>query len=166
MWKVLAILVVLRGVAHADDPLPSDGRVLGEAAVGALGTIGGGLAGLLVGSAVAPQWDDGRDRDEAIVISTMTVGAVFGATGGVFLVGHTDKQTASFGGTLGGAAVGTAVGFGGAYLISRDGNYHGAAGLVVIACPAIGATVGFALTRKSRIAPVVTPQSVGVAGTF
>ncbi len=162
MWKVLAVLVLLGGVAHAD----GEGRVVGEVAVGGLGTVGGGLAGLLVGAAVAPDWDDGNDRDEAIVIGTMVAGGVFGASGGVFLVGRTDEETSSFTGTLAGAAIGTAVGLGGAYLIARDGNYHGEAGLLVIAGPTIGATIGFNMTRKSRIAPVVTPQSVGVAGTF
>src|SRR5262245_7002499 len=123
MWRlVVAVLGVSVSLAHADEPaevseipeIPplSGGRLAGEALLGCVFAVGGGLAGALAGQTV--QHNCGLDSNCGFggLVLGGAAGLAFATPIGVYLIGSEGDQTGSFGWTLAGSAIGTVVGVG------------------------------------------------------
>ena len=150
--------------ADNDTPMLSAERVLGEAVLGGLFAVGGGLAGGLIGESVATR--DGCLGDCGL--GGFLVGGAFGLTVaapvGVYAVGTSGDQTGSFVATLGGSAIGTVVGI--ALLSAGEGNE--ATAVLAVSAPVVGAMIGFNATRSW--APVASSAhgttSFALVGSF
>jgi len=130
-------------------------RIAAQLAAG----FGGELAGFFVGAPVGAGFGAGLATITPLPTAKSAVaGGVIGAYAGiaagaataVYFVGRTDEQTASFGATLAGAGAGVAAG-----IVIKQLS-HTAVGRFlynarpILALPPVGATIGFALSRKLR----------------
>jgi hypothetical protein len=156
-----------------ETPPLSGARVAGELlAGGALGIIVGGIGGAALGARISKSFEGG-------LLSGMA-GMTLLAPVGVYLAGNSGDETGSFGAALGGSALGLVAGLGAVALASGGGGNAGVevlAGVLFLAAPTIGATIGFNLSRKYKpVARTVswmptvnaTPEHslVGISGRF
>ncbi len=153
---ISAVLLVLifglaaAGHAHADEKPPlSPVRIAGEIVCGYSAGLAGGVVSVLALKPIADSVSGGRDVILAIGVST---GYAFGSVGGVYLVGSLGNQTGSFSTTMLGVLMGAAVGVTGAIItvaiIGDEDNHY--AELPLFVAPAIGATIGFNLSRRYK----------------
>lgn len=168
------LLVSSVSAARADDAPPIDGvRVFGEIGLGATLAVGGGLIGGFAGMVSVEGGctgdSDSCDHGAAPIVGA-AVGVTIAAPFGVYLVGDRDEETGSYLAAMGGAALGAGVAVASWYAV--DPRF--AAGLAVV-LPAVGATIGFNLTRERKrgpttvqpIATFTSEQSLfGLAGAF
>jgi hypothetical protein len=156
-----------------ETPPLSAGRLVGEAAIGGLFALGGGIGGAFVGYQL--EMNNGCGG-EFCGLAGAALGGVAGMAlitpVGVYMVGNTDGQTGSLGATIGGSVVGTLVG------IAAVGVSQNEAGVVMLfAGPVIGSMIGFNATRKyveghraRNWAPVANASqgnaSLGLVGRF
>jgi hypothetical protein len=165
-----------RETARDDDGPPplSGGRLLGEAAVGSLFAVGGGIGGAYMGFALETSGDCGGEFcGLGGAILGGVAGLAFVTPIGVYMVGSSGDQTGSLGATIGGSVVGTLVGVAAA----AGGEDEDLAVVCLIAGPVLGSMAGFNLTRKyvpghkaHSWAPVANVShgktSFGVVGRF
>jgi hypothetical protein len=130
--------------AHPSREIPpvSGGRIVGELFAGAGAAVVGAILG--AGTAVAASGESGWDRLD-YALAGGVVGVALAPPVGVYLVGTAGDETGSFAATFAGSLVGGGLGFLMAVAIGgNDDSYL----VSLIACPAIGATIAFNLTRK------------------
>ena len=162
-WVVVVMLMVPL-VAHAEDEQPplSAGRLVGEVVVGGLAGIGGAFLGGVIGDSTCDHTSEDEDCIGPVILG-LYLGGVLGMTAGVYAAGSFGDEHGSLGATLGGAALGTLVGVGGAAIAREDT----AGGIMLLACPVAGALLGFNLSRGyDRGAVTVVPTSSGAAVMF
>jgi hypothetical protein len=134
-----------RSDEYDETPPISGGRLVGEALIGGVFSVGGAIGGAYVGYSVETQ--DGCHQ-ELCGLGGAIVGGIAGLAFvtplGVYMVGSADGQTGSFAATLGGSLVGTLAG------IVAVGASEGEDGSLVllVAGPVVGSMIGFNLTRK------------------
>jgi hypothetical protein len=122
-------------------------RVLGEVAVGA--GLGIATTAFLIWAGPVDtcvsdcQGDPARERKRESLTGIVAIGMALGSAAGVTLVGTSGDQTGSFWGAFGGSMIGALT----ALAASLSAESGGMDIVLATALPALGATVGFNLTR-------------------
>lgn len=150
-------------------PPLSGGTVVGQLLVGTLTAALGATAGGYLGYSLETRGGCGGEWcGLGGLLIGGTIGMVIGAPFGVKAAGDSGDAEGSFGATLAGSAVGTLVGIA---LLAADDN--DATGIVFLASPMVGATIGYSLSRRykrgpRRIAftPSIAPIDHGVGMTL
>ena len=122
-------------------PPPHGGRIAGEILCGFAGSLVLGYAGVVLGRSTVE--DNGWFSGLAETILGYTIGATIGSTLGVYLIGCIGGETGSFGATLVGSLLGDALGWG-IILTQSEISW------IITIIPAIGACIGFNLTRRYK----------------
>jgi hypothetical protein len=159
--------------AEPDVPPMSPGRLTGEALLGGLFAVGGGIGGGYIGMSL--ELANGCNGEfcglGGAVLGGLT-GLTLAAPVGVYLAGSHGGQTASFGATLGGSVLGSLAG------IAATAATEGKGAPMLLIGPVVGSMIGFNVTRKydnshrkhRTWAPVASVSSgnstFGVAGAF
>jgi hypothetical protein len=146
-------------------PPLSGGDVFLEAFTGVISGGTGAVVGGAAGLGLASTRGCIEDGCYAGLIFGGLVGWTVGAATGVYLVGARGNRTGSALATYGGATLGLVVG--GGLAIANHNSMFPVFSFTVM--PIAGALIGFNATRRYesvQVAPVVTGNSVGLAGTF
>jgi hypothetical protein len=155
-------------------PPLSGGRVVGEALLGGLFAVGGGIGGGYIGMSLElANGCNGEFCGLGGVFLGGLAGVTLAAPVGVYLAGSSGDHTASFGATLGGSAIGMLAGF-----VTLAASEEWVAAPLLVIGPVVGSMIGFNLTRKyddshrkrRTWVPVASVSSgnstFGVAGAF
>jgi hypothetical protein len=155
-----------------DDSTPplSGRRIVGELVLGGLGLVGGAFGGALIGAAATKSYGG--------LALGGTLGGLLGATTGVYVIGSAGNETGSLPATAAGAGLGLVLGVVLAEKATDSKSVGPSTLAIAIASPAVGALVGFNMTRRWRSGhprdrtawvPIVSAGDntlVGVGGRF
>lgn len=164
-------------VAYAlDDETPpiSGTRLAGEALLGGLFAVGGGIGGAYMGFAIETAGDcNGEFCGLGGIILGGAIGLTFATPVGVYLAGSHSGETGSLGATIGGSVLGSLVGIGAAAAAESEASV-----VLLVAGPVVGSMIGFNATRRydrprprqPRWVPVASATheraTFGLAGSF
>jgi len=151
-------------------PPLSGGQLVGQFIVGGLFTLGGAVGGAFLGAGTG-NCDD--DCFGGIIVGGFIGGTVMAAVG-VNLVGDTDEVEGSFGVAVAGSMLTTLVSIG--FISKAEFDDETAPLLLLMSAPAVGAMIGFNLSREYkdiRVSVHPTPAKIGTgvglafaSGTF
>jgi len=164
MMVFLGNLLAAEAFEQKDEkPTLSPVRITGE-------IVGGMFAGLAGGVVVIASIVAVDDKAPSIILGTALATAyALGSTTTVYLIGNIGDQTGSLGATMLGTVMGGVVGIAGGFLIHAvrgDIDHDDLAELFILAVPAVGATIGFNLTRRYESSAISNSQMTRAAPTF
>ena len=142
--------------------MPTAPRIILETLSGGAGTVAGGLLGVIVGIVTTDcvLFEESCDGAAAMGLGGMALGTALTT----YAAGSLMRGRGGFVGTLIGASLGTGAGL----LMITSGGDDALGGLALLAFPAIGATMGYELSRDAEPASrfSLTGSPVPVAPAF
>jgi hypothetical protein len=173
MTAPLTAPVAVEPVDEGTPPL-SGTRLVGEALLGGLFAVGGGIGGAYVGYGLETSGGcSGEFCGLGGVIVGGMVGMTFVAPVGVYLAGSHSGETGSLGAAVGGSVIGALCG-----IAAMAASQSEAGAVLLVAGPVVGSMIGFNVTRRydrprstqARCIPTAHATSdravVGLAGSF
>lgn len=122
------------------------GKIIGEVLLGSIGSISVGAFGAITGFSMAN--DEGWFAGYKEAILGYVIGSTLGSSLGVCIIGTSGNETGSFGTTLGGSILGTAIGIGLLYISVEDNATMGFISFTL--AQSAGATIAFNVSARKR----------------
>lgn len=120
--------------------------IVGELLLGSIGSIGFGIAGASIGTGLSN--DEGWFADLGEAIIGYLIGSTLGSSLGVYIIGASGDEKGSFGSTLGGSILGTAVGIGLLYITADNNAIIGFISYTL--AQSAGATIAFNASARKK----------------